>query len=64
MFPIIVHEATVRVFNYYSKGQIYQALCCFKKFYGLVETFGVSDRNKACAVAWNLVRRNPTVLIQ
>jgi hypothetical protein len=63
MFPIIVHEATVRVFNYYFEGQICQAMCCFKKFYRLVETFDVRDRNKACAVAHNLTQKSDQTVI-
>jgi hypothetical protein len=63
MFPIIVHEATVRVFNYYFEGQICQAMCCFKKFYRLVETFDVRDRNKACTAAQHLTQNSDQAVI-
>jgi hypothetical protein len=63
MFPIIVHEATVRVFNYYFEGQICQAMCCFKKFYRLVETFDVRDRTKACTVANQFTQQSDQTVI-
>jgi hypothetical protein len=63
MFPIIVHEATVRVFNYYFEGQICQAMCCFKKFYKLVETFDVRDRTKACTVANHFTQQSDQTVI-
>jgi hypothetical protein len=63
MFPIIVHEATVRVFNYYFEGQICQAMCCFKKFYRLVETFDVRDRNKACSTAHHFTQHADQTVI-
>jgi hypothetical protein len=63
MFPIIVHEATVRAFNYYFEGQICQGMCCFKKFYKLVETFSLRDRAKACVVAQQLTQEDEQAVI-
>jgi hypothetical protein len=54
MFPIVVHEATIRVFNYSFEGQICQGMCCCKKLYRLVDTFSAHDRSKACTVAQTL----------
>jgi hypothetical protein len=56
MFPIIVHEATVRVFNFYFEEQMCQGMCCFKKFYRLVETFELRDRAKACLAAAEITK--------
>jgi hypothetical protein len=63
MFPIIVHEATVRAFNYYFEGQICQGMCCFKKFYRLVDTFSLRDRAKACLAAQELTRGEEQAVI-
>jgi hypothetical protein len=63
MFPIIVHEATVRAFNYYFEGQICQGMCCFKKFYRLVDTFSLRDRAKACLAAQELTHGDEQAVI-
>ncbi|NJR39167.1 MAG: hypothetical protein HC781_10460 [Leptolyngbyaceae cyanobacterium CSU_1_4] len=63
MFPIVVHEATVRVFNYYFEGQICQGMCCFRKFYRLVNTFSRRDRAQACLAAQALTHRQEQAVI-
>jgi len=63
MFPIVVHEATVRVFSYYFEGQICQGMCCFKKFYKLVDTFSGCDRSQACIAAQALAHKDEQAVI-
>ncbi|MBW4513800.1 MAG: hypothetical protein KME11_01080 [Timaviella obliquedivisa GSE-PSE-MK23-08B] len=63
MFPIVVHEATVRVFNYYFEGQICQGMCCFRKFYRLVNTFSRRDRSQACTTAQALSHEEEQAVI-
>jgi hypothetical protein len=63
MFPIVVHEATVRAFNYYFEGQICQGMCCFRKFYRLVDTFSSRDRAQACIGAQSLTDKNDQAVI-
>ena len=63
MFPIVVHEATVRIFNYYFEGQICQGMCCFRKFYRLVDTFSRRDRSQACITAQALTREQEQAVI-
>jgi len=63
MFPIVVHEATVRVFNYYFEGQICQGMCCFRKFYRLVDTFSRRDRSQACIAAQAIAHEDEQAVI-
>lgn len=63
MFPIVVHEGTVRVFNYYFEGQICQGMCCFRKFYRLVDTFSRRDRSQACIAAQALAHKDEQAVI-
>ncbi|MCU0570237.1 MAG: hypothetical protein MUF49_27145 [Oculatellaceae cyanobacterium Prado106] len=63
MFPIIVHEATVRVFNFYFESDMHQGMCCLRRFYRLVKTYSLKERSQACLYAHQLTQHeNQTVI--
>jgi hypothetical protein len=61
--PIVVHEAQVKVFNFYQQGHIYQATFFRHQLHKLVRLFDLGERTAAYTLSYTLAEQGDTVLI-
>jgi hypothetical protein len=61
--PFVTHENQIKVFNFYQKGNIYQATFFRKQLHKLVRLFELDERSTAYRIGYDLAATSDSVLI-